>query len=241
MQLARFRGSIVAMVLLLVGAAWGQEGKDAAGKTPPAEGEQGRAVTPGAKVGQPAPEFTLVDCTGKKHTLSDQKDKVVVLEWVNQECPWSLKAVPVMKDLRKKYADKGVVWIGIDSTASRKPDDNIKYIKDKELDFPILMDNDGKVGRLYGAKTTPHIYVIKKGVLVYMGGLHNDQYERKPAAEFRNYLDDALTAVLAGKDVPMTETTPWGCAVKYKASDRKQDSPQKKPERNQEQPEPDRK
>ncbi len=168
-----------------------------------------------AEVGATAPDFTLLDQTGKKHKLSDYDDKVVVLEWVNQECPWSVKAVPVCKELAEKYAGKDVVWLGVESTNWRKAEENASYIKDKELPYPILMDNDGKVGKMYGAKTTPHIYVIDEGTLVYAGALHNDQYGKKDEGEVRNYVDEALTAVLADKKVPLAQTTPWGCSVKY--------------------------
>lgn len=222
MQLARSRLLLTGAFLLAGGAAWGQDERHG---QPQRAGEQPGSPAALTKIGQPAPDFTLLDCSGKKHALAELKDKVVVLEWVNKECPWSLKAVPVMKAMRKKYADKGIVWLGIDSTWLRKAEDDAKYIKDKELDFAILMDSDGKVGRAYGAKTTPHIFVINKGTLVYMGGLHNDQYERMKPSESRNYLDEALTAVLAGKDVPMAETTPWGCPVKYERSGHKTDSP----------------
>ena len=217
-------------VLFLTAArvAWGQEGKGQGHSRGAGEGEQAGSPA-SAKIDQAAPDFTLLDCNGTKHALSDYKDKVVVLEWVNKTCPWSVKAIPVMKALHKKYADKGVVWLGIDSTWSRKPDENVQYIKDKELDFAILMDSDGKVGHLYGARNTPQVFVIRKGTLVYMGGLHNDQYEKKPS-EFRNYVDEALAAVLAGKDVPMAETTPWGCRVGYKETASKSDSSREKSE-----------
>jgi len=178
--------------------------------------KQATVATPQAKVGQPAPSFELLDCTGTKHSLSDYRDKVVVLEWLNQQCPWSVQAIPVMKELRKKYAGRGIVWLGIESTHYRKAEENVQYAKDKELDFPILLDSDGHVGKLYGAKTTPHVFVIDKGTLVYAGALHNNQHGEKKGSEVRNYLDEALQAVLAGKAVPLSETTPWGCTIKYK-------------------------
>jgi peroxiredoxin len=197
--------------LLAIGCALA-DGQDLT--KPQEEGQPPGQVT--AQVGQEAPDFTLLDCSGKKHELSDYKDRIVVLEWLNQQCPWSVKAVPVMKDLRKKYEGKGIVWLGVDSTHWRKPEENVQYIKDKGLDFPILMDNDGRVGRMYGAKTTPHVYVINKGRLVYRGALHDDQHGQKKDSEVRNYLDQAIQAVLDGKDVPVAETTSWGCSVKYK-------------------------
>ncbi len=186
--------------------------------TPPATQPAGESKSEAAKVkiGEDAPEFTLLDTMGKPHKLSEYKDKLVVLVWLNEECPYSQKSVPVVNDLVKKYGSKGVVWLGIDSTWNHKPEKNEEYRKEKELTYPVLMDTDGKVGKLYGAKTTPHVFVIHKGKLLYMGGLHNDQKGDKPKAEFRNYVDEALAAALDGKPVPVAETTPWGCGVKYK-------------------------
>ena len=178
-----------------------------------------------AKVGQPAPDFTLLDCDGKKHKLSDYRDKIVVLQWVNQQCPFSVGAIPVVKDLQKKFAGKGVVWLGIESTHWRKPEENIQYVKDKQLDFPILMDNDGQVGRMYGAKVTPHMYVINQGTLVYAGGLHEKKEGEKKEGVGRNYTEEAIQAALDGKPVPLAETTPWGCTVKYKPEGEKKDNP----------------
>lgn len=204
------RRTIVVAAALLAAAAFAQD-KPAA--TQPAKDA---ASPPKAVVGQDAPAFTLLDSAGKKHSLADLKDKTVVLEWVNQQCPWSVKSLPVAKELARKYADKGVVWLAIDSTWGRKPEENEKYIKDQTLPYPILMDTDGAVGRQYGATNTPHLFVIARGKLVYAGALHNDQEGRKPKAEVRQYVDEALGAVTAGKPVPLAETKAWGCNVKYK-------------------------
>jgi peroxiredoxin len=226
MQTATARLLAIGTSLLAISAAWAQDqtGKEQAGATAQKGGDPAAVE---AKVGQAAPDFTLLDCTGKKHRLADYKDKLVVLEWVNQQCPFSVKAVPIMKELRKRYAGKGIVWLGIESTHFRKPEENLQYIKDKELDFPILMDNDGKVGRMYGAKVTPHMFVINKGQLVYQGALHNMPEGGDKEAAGRNYVDEALAAVLAGKPVPVAETTPKGCNVKYKpaAEEQKGDKP----------------
>jgi peroxiredoxin len=226
MQTATARLLAIGTSLLVISSAWAQ---DQTGKEPAAATAQ-KAIEPAAveaKVGQAAPDFTLLDCTGTKHRLADYKDKLVVLEWVNQQCPFSVKAVPIMKELRKKYADKGIVWLAIESTHYRTPEENAQYIKDKELGCPILMDNDGKIGRLYGAKVTPHMYVINKGQLVYQGALHSMPEGGAKESASRNYVDEALAAVLAGKAVPVAETTPKGCNVKYKpaAEEPKGDKP----------------
>lgn len=163
-----------------------------------------------AKIGQEAPSFELTGADGKTYKLDDYKDKVVVLEWISKDCPWSVKAVPLMKSTHEKYNEKGVVWLAIDSTHWRNPEDNVEYAKDKGLKYPILTDKDGKVGRTYGAKTTPHIFIIDKGKLVYMGG-HDNRGDR-------NYIAETLDAVLADKDIPSPITKPYGCTVKYKKS-----------------------
>jgi peroxiredoxin len=208
-RMAVFGGAILLVVMAIA-----QEAK------PPAAPAPAPATTQPspAKVGQGAPDFTLLDSAGKKHGLAELKDKIVVLEWLNQDCPWSAKGMPVCNELASKYAPQGVVWLGIESTHFRTPEQNETYIKDNKLPYPILMDTDGKIGRLYGAKTTPHVFIIEKGKLVYAGGLHNDQAGSKPKAEFRNYVDEGLAALLAGKAVPVAETTSWGCPVKYKES-----------------------
>jgi len=203
MQTPRFSLAL-ACALLLAAATLGQD----QGARPP-DG------SPQARIGRAAPDFALTDHNGKPHKLSEYKDKVVVLEWVNQQCPWSMKTIPVMKALRTKYAGKGIVWLGVESTHWRKPEENISFAKENGLDFPILMDNDGTVGRTYGAKTTPHVFVIDKGKLAYRGAPHDDQYGRRKKSEVRYFLDEALQAVLAGKPVSLAETKSWGCSVKY--------------------------
>ena len=109
-----------------------------------------------------------------------------------------------------------MVFLGVESTHHRKPAENDRYVREVKFPYPILMDVDGKVGRLYGARTTPHMYVIAKGKLVYAGAIHNNQRGQTKASDVRNYVDEALTALLAGKKVPLAETTPWGCSVKYR-------------------------
>ncbi|MBW7903954.1 MAG: redoxin domain-containing protein [Phycisphaerae bacterium] len=162
-----------------------------------------------AEIGKAAPEFDLKDCCGKAVKLSDYKDKIVVLEWWNNECPWCVKAMPQMKQLNEKYGSKGVVFLGVDSTAAHKPEGVHKAREDHGVQYPILMDTDGKVGRAYGAKTTPHIFIINKGTLVYAGA----HYEKDGS---RDYIAESLDALLAGKAVPVAETKSYGCSVKYK-------------------------
>jgi peroxiredoxin len=162
-----------------------------------------------AEVGKAAPEFELKDSTGKAVKLSDYKDKIVVLEWWNNECPVCKAATPQMTANYVKYAKTGVVWLAIDSTAAHNPSGVEKAREQMGVNYPVLLDTDGAIGHAYGAQTTPHMFIINKGTLVYAGA-HAEKDSK------RDYIDESLTALLAGKTVPVAETKSWGCSVKYK-------------------------
>jgi peroxiredoxin len=169
------------------------------------------AADKGVEIGQTAPAFSLPDCYGNDISLESQRGKVVVLEWINQKCPVSEghHKKHTMQDLIKKYAGKGVVWLAIDSSSFCDAEANRVYAAEMGLAYPILQDPDGKVGKAYGAQTTPHMFVIdKEGKLAYNGAI-DDQ-------KSTNYVDAALQAVLAGKTVEKSKTKPYGCGVKYK-------------------------
>lgn len=174
-------------------------------------------AAPAAKVGQPAPDFELKDLAGTVHKLSELKDKIVVLEWWNQDCPVCRAAMPGMKDLSKKLAEKGVVWLAVDSTNYQTVENNKKYAEKEAIPYAILMDTDGTVGRAYGAKTTPHMFVINKGTLAYAGAIDNGSAAKKGD---RMYVAEAVEEILAGKPVTLSETKPYGCSVKYSKSGR---------------------
>lgn len=172
-----------------------------------------KADAPTAAIGASAPDFTLKDAYGKEFKLSEFKDKIVVLEWVNQDCPVSRGAHEkrTMQETYKKYAGKGVIWLGMCSTAGEKPDRNRVYAAAQGLAFPILHDAEGKVGRAYQAKTTPHLFVIDKtGKLAYSGAID----DRKDT----NYVAKALDELLEGKPVSTSRTEPYGCSVKYSSN-----------------------
>jgi peroxiredoxin len=185
------------------------------------------AVVPGkAKINETAPVFTLKDSNGKEHSLSDFKGKIVVLEWINFDCPFVKKHYDGnnMQSLQKKYTDKGVIWLSICSSAEGQQGnfDNSeinKRIKDKKAAMTAyLIDETGEVGGLYSAKTTPHMYVIdKSGKLVYAGAI-DDKKSTDPedTKNSKNYVAAALDELLAGKAVSEAVTTPYGCSVKYK-------------------------
>jgi len=176
------------------------------------------AASENAKVGEAAPNFTLKTADGKDWSLSDAKGKVVVFEWINPECP---VCEGVMKDgtvaatisgCKEQFGD--VVYVAINSSASRTSsfDKTPAYLKDNKIDIPALFDRDGKVGKMYGARTTPHCFVIDaKGVLVYKGAINNS----KDGDGKTNYVVQAVTQLKKGEKVAPSETRPFGCGVKY--------------------------
>ena len=178
-----------------------------------------------AVCGKPAPQFSLTDSNGKAHKLSDYKGKFVVLEWFNQGCPFVKKHYDSghMQALQKEYTGKGVVWLSICSSAEGKQgfctpgEHNTVFLKKQASPTAILIDADGCVGHLYGAKTTPDMYVINpKGVLVYSGAI-DDRPDTDPASlkGARNYVKEVLDEGLAGRPIAVEPTQSYGCSVKY--------------------------
>ncbi len=178
-----------------------------------------------ATVGQPAPAFTATDTGGKTVSLADFKGKHVVLEWVNPGCPFVMKhySSANMQGTQKEATAQGVVWLAVSSTAPdasdyKKPADLAQWMQSqKAAATATLMDDDGKVGKAYGARTTPHMYIVDPaGKLVYAGGIDN-----KPSSNAAdiptsiNYVKAALAETLAGKPVSQASTRPYGCSVKY--------------------------
>jgi peroxiredoxin len=177
------------------------------------------------QVGKQAPDFALTDTNGKTHHLSDYKGKYIVLEWYQPDCPFVRKHYNSgnMQALQKEYAAKGVVWLSIDSSAAGQegyyPSAELNQIATKSgaVRTALLLDADGKVGHLYGAKTTPDMYIINpQGVLVYQGAIDD-----KPSTDLadvktaKNYVKSALNAVIGGQTVATASTRPYGCSVKY--------------------------
>ena len=178
-----------------------------------------------ATVGQAAPAFSAVDASGKPVSLADFKGKTVVLEWVNPGCPFVQKHYNAanMQGTQKDAAAKGVVWLTINSTSTDAgdylpPAEMAKWMQtQKAANSAMLMDADGKVGRAYGARTTPHMYIVDPaGKLVYAGGIDD-----KPSTNVAdipratNYVKAALNESLAGKAVSQANTRPYGCSIKY--------------------------
>jgi peroxiredoxin len=179
-----------------------------------------------AQVDMPAPDFTLPDSNGKSHSLSDYKGKIVVLEWLNHGCPFVKKHYNSgqMQKLQETYGKKGVIWFSIISSAPGKqgyctPEQANELIKEKKAaPTALLLDPDGDVGKLYGAKTTPHMYIITSdGVLVYNGAIDDIRSSKvEDIAKAKNYVQIGLDEVLAGKEVSTKTSVPYGCSVKYK-------------------------
>lgn len=174
-----------------------------------------------AKVGSQAPDFTLTDTDGKEVKLSSFAGKIVVLEWFNPECPFVVKHHSKNKtfaDMAAKYTPQGVVFLAINSGAPGREghgkDKNANLKKEWNISYPVLLDETGIVGRMYGAKRTPHMYVINKdGILAYTGAIDNDNSTTKAGAV--NYVANALDELIAGKPVTTKETEAYGCSVKY--------------------------
>jgi len=206
-----------------------------AGADPPAASEKPAAekasepaakevtVTAQAKIGEPAPDFTLQDTEGNTVHLADflKEGKAVVLEWFNPDCPFVQKHHKLTHNMAETYAlakENGVVWLAVNSNAKGKQGNGIernqKAIQDYGIAYPVLMDETGEVGRLYGAKTTPDMFVINpKGVLVYSGAI--DDAPNTTTLGETNYVKDALHQMLAGKPVETASTKSYGCSVKY--------------------------
>jgi len=172
-----------------------------------------------AQVGKPAPAFTLKDESGKEHSLSQYKGKIVVLEWTNPGCPFVQRhyTADTMQKTFNGVDAKKVVWLAVDSTASNTPDKSAAWKKAEGFTYPVLQDASGTVGKAYGAKTTPHMYVIdEQGVVRYAGAIDDDPRGTKKDGP-TNHVKTALDAVLSGKPVPASTTEPYGCSVKYKS------------------------
>ncbi len=178
-----------------------------------------------AVVGQPAPAFSVADTSGKTVSLAEHRGKTVVLEWVNPGCPYVRKHYDSanMQATQKSAVAQGVVWLAVNSTHPshgdyRKPAEMAAWMKSSNAAASAtLMDSDGRIGRAYGARTTPHLYIVDaKGVLVYAGGI-DDRPSASPAdvKGAKNFVVAALADLAAGRPIAQAATRPYGCSVKY--------------------------
>jgi peroxiredoxin len=178
-----------------------------------------------AVVGQPAPPFSETDTTGGVWTLAGLRGKLVVLEWFNPDCPFVRKHYDSgnMQQLQRTATGQGVVWLSVNSSAPGKqghltPEQAEAFIAQRQAaPTAVLLDPAGQLGRRYGAKTTPHLFVINpEGVLVYAGAV--DSVPSPDPADIPgavNYVRQALDETLAGRSLTISQTKPYGCSVKY--------------------------
>jgi glutathione peroxidase-family protein len=178
-----------------------------------------------AKINEAAPDFKLEDSSGQEHALSAYKGKYIVLEWNNFGCPFVRKHYDSgnMQKLQKTYREKGVIWLTICSSAKGKQG----FFEGTELKNRIkqegvtadayLLDRTGNVGKMYGAKTTPHMFIVNpEGKLIYGGAIDDKaSTDREDIAGATNYVQVVLNAAMAGNPLPLQVTTPYGCSVKY--------------------------
>jgi peroxiredoxin len=191
------------------------------GDKPVTQREEPKPKEAGAKaaIGKPAPEFELKDLDGKPVKLSDHKGKIVVLEWFDPTCPacgFAYGEKGPLRTLPEKLAkEQGVVWLAVNSAGDQAQGSDVKTNKEfltrNGVKTTVLLDTKGDVGRAYGAKTTPHVYVIDaKGVLAYQGALDNAPYGKVDGEKAINYVEAAVTALKADKKVEVTETRSYG-------------------------------
>lgn len=178
-----------------------------------------------AAVGQPAPDFTLPDTGGQPVTLSQFKGKPVVLEWNNPGCPFVRKHYQGnLQALQKDFTQRGVVWLAINSTRSDSadylaPDRLTAWMRDQGASpSATLMDEAGTVGQAYGARVTPHMYIVDaQGRLVYAGGIDSIPSARVADIEkATNYVRQGLEDLLAGQPLRVATSLPYGCSIKYR-------------------------
>ncbi|XXY45332.1 thioredoxin family protein [Sorangium sp. So ce269] len=190
---------------------------------PKAKAAEAPANAAQAKIGQPAPDFTLPDLDGKPVKLADHKGKTVVLEWFNPGCPFVQLAHRKggLKDVPAQQTASGVVWLAINSGAPGKQgtgrEENVKAKAEFGMGYPVLLDEKGDVGRAYGAQRTPHMVIIDpQGTLVYAGAIDSTKGgEPEPDEKVTNYVATALAELAAGKAISTKETEAFGCTVKY--------------------------
>ena len=207
--------AILAVLAVSVGLLTGCKSKEPAEE--PSK-EPSKQVEPA--VARKAPDFIMKSFDGKNISLSDYKGKIVVLEWLNPECPYlryHYEKENTMIELAAKYKARNVIWLAVNSTKHLTAETDKEFADKHNLAYAILSDSSGVVGKAYGAKTTPHIFIIDtNGNIAYDGGIDNAPLGNPPEGEeLINYVDKALTELIGGKAVSTTNTKPYGSSVKY--------------------------
>jgi len=196
-------------------------------------GAVGGSMSKPVAIGEPVPDFTLTDIDGKEHQLSGSKGKIVILEWFNPQCPYVIDQYTkrTLKTFGNDMKQAGAVYLAINSAAPGKDgsgkEANIDARERFGIRFPILLDEDGKVGHMLDARFTPQAFIIDaKGVLRYAGAIDNAPLGKvnsttyppgkgKARGEFVNYVKQAYDEIKAGEDVTTPTTKPYGTRVKY--------------------------
>jgi peroxiredoxin len=228
------RGAGALLVGMVVGStlsacskpsAVSQEPAQVASAQQPATAAAAAPLATTAAIGQPAPDFTLPDLEGKQVSLAQFRGKPVVLEWFNPGCPFvrNSHTAGSLKGLAAEETAQGVTWLAINSGGAGKQGNGVEATRKGQTEYgmqhPVLLDESGSVGHLYGAERTPHMYVINsEGVLVYRGAIDNSpdgEGQSPEGGKLVNYVASALQAVRAGGKVEPAETKPYGCSVKY--------------------------
>ena len=177
-----------------------------------------------AEVGKPAPDFTGTDIFGKTHNLSDYKGKIVVLESYNLDCPFCANhfKTGAMQQLQSELTAKGVIWLMVDSVNEKHPsyrtpeEARNEWTKEHMAATAWLDDHTGVIGKAYGMRTTPDMFVIdKEGKLAYAGAIDDQPTPDHDPRKARNYVKEAVNSLLAGKPIEVTQTKSYGCSVKY--------------------------
>jgi peroxiredoxin len=223
---AMFVLSSVVWACATCGCQAAKQKKDADGPSCKAKGcEQGCTESCKAKQAAAAEDagrnFTLENYDGTQVSLADFKGKIVVLEWFNYKCPFCVyhyETESTMHDLARKYADKNVQFLAINSTSWQTTQENKAFAEKNKVSYPILDDRTGEVGRAYGATRTPHMFIInEKGEVVYSGALDNAPFGKPAEGQEKvlNFVDMALAELTNGKPVTIQKTREYGCTVKY--------------------------
>jgi peroxiredoxin len=216
MRIVALSTLLVLMLAAAISAKPAPAGKAPAPKPP--------AAAAALEYGAAAPDFSLTDLSGKKHSLKQylKAGNVVVLEWFNPQCPFVVKYradSSYLEDTAQSFKGKKVVWLAVNSSAPTKEGGDPKlvaqFVKENAMAEPVLLDPTGKVGHSYGAAATPHIFVISpKGKLVYRGAPDTSSaLDRTPKGD--NLVKAAVEAALAGKTPKVTESKPIGCSIKW--------------------------
>ncbi|MDY7108368.1 MAG: redoxin domain-containing protein [Planctomycetota bacterium] len=175
-----------------------------------------------AKIGEKAPAFTLTDANEQERSLSELSGRIVILEWTNPDCPFVRKHYGPSKSMQKAYRkvkalDKRAVWLAIDSTFDTSAEKLKFWIKQKKIEYPILLDLTGEVARKYDARRTPHMFVIdKKGILRYHGAIDDDPLLTKQEDEITNYVVQAVRQIINDEVVSPDHVEPYGCSIKLR-------------------------